>query len=346
MNSFERVVATMLGHKVDRPPVLPVLLMQPARELNISLTEYQESGSLIAKGQLKLLERLGHDGVFGFPHVVEDVTAWGVDLVTFEHGSPSVGSMRIKRFEDIDDLIAPDPSSSKMLKETLKAISLLKREVEGEYPVIGAAIAPFSLPSMLMGTEKFMSLLLDDERVRRTYFSKLMKEMITYSVTWCNMQAEAGADAIVLADGMASNTVITRDLFEKLALPIIKETIKQIKVPVIYESVGSALNFLDLLKDVGAAGLILDHSDPLTEAREKLGDSQMMIMGNLNNISSLKWSTLKTQIEVRKSLHEMEGHPYIVSFQGPEVPYYMPIETIEEMISTVKTYGKYLSITK
>lgn len=341
MNSLQRVVATITGDKKDRPPVLPVMLMQPAKLLGVELKEYQQSGELIAKGQLKLVEKLGHDGVFTIPHVVQDVTAWGVELITFNSGSPSVSKMCINRFEEIDQLVCPDPSKAPLLKETLKATQILKREVAGEYPVIGAAIAPFSLPSMLMGTEKFMSLLLDDENIRKKYFSKLMKEMINYTVKWSNMQAEAGADAIVLADGMASNTVITRKLFETYALPIVVETIKQIKLPVIYEFVGSCVNFIDLIKNCGAAGVILDHSDSLAEARKNLGGSKLMIMGNLNNISSLNWSKLKMQIEVRKVLQEMEGHPFIVSFQGPEAPYHMPLELVEEMIATVKNYGKY-----
>ncbi|UTW68769.1 hypothetical protein KHA80_15205 [Anaerobacillus sp. HL2] len=101
------------------------------------------------------------------------------------------------------------------------------------------------------------------------------------------------------------------------------------------------MHFVDLIKNCGAAGVILDHSDSLTEARKNLGESKLMIMGNLNNISSLNWSKLKMQIEVRKALQEMEGHPFIVSFQGPEAPYHMPLELVEEMIATVKNYGKY-----
>lgn len=340
MLAYERVVGTIAGKDVDRPPVLPMLLVQGAKLLNVPLKQYQQDGNLIAKGQLNLLERFGHDGVFSFPHVVEDITAWGSQLLTFDEGSPSVGSMRIKRYEEIADLMAPDPSESSLLKETLRATSLLKKEVEGEYPVIGAAIAPFSLPSMLMGTEKFMSLLLEDDQVRNKYFPKLMNEMMTFCVRWCNMQGEAGADVVVLADGMASNTVITRELFETYALPVVKQTVEQIKIPVIYEFVGSGVEFLDLVKDIGIAGVILDYSDSLSDARKKLAGRNLMIMGNLNNISSLKWSTLKTEIEVRKCLHEMEGYPYIVSFQGPEVPYHMPFENIEAMINAVKNYGK------
>lgn len=340
MNSLERVVATLTGGKYDRPPVLPVMLMQGAKLLDIPLEDYQTKGHLIAKGQLQLLEKFGHDGVFGFPHVVQDVTPWGAGLVTFAEGPPSVSKMVIHQFSDIDTIHAPDPSSSQNLKETLKAISILKKEVGGKVPVIGAAIAPFSLPSMLMGTGKFMSLLFDDLEVRQRYFPKLMEETTKYVVNWCNMQVEAGADAIVLADGIASTTVIRPDQFEALAFPYIKKAISQIRVPVVYEAVGGATDILDLIGESGAAAAVLDFTDDLSKAREILKGKRLPLMGNFNNIASLKWSNLKIKIEVRNAMHQMENYPYIVSFQGPEVPYQMPFELIHEMIQTVKSISK------
>lgn len=341
MNSLERVVATITGGLRDRPPVLPVMLMQGAKLLNVPLVDYQKNGQLIAKGQLKLLEKFGHDGVFGFPHIVQDVTPWGAGLVHFHEGPPSVSKMAIHQFSDIDGIHAPDPSTSPQLKETLKAISILKREVGSEYPVIGAAIAPFSLPSMLMGTEKFMSLLLDDPTVRQKYFSKLMEETTKYVVEWCNMQVEAGADAIVLADGIASNAVIRRDQFQSFALPYVKKAISLIRAPIVYELVGGAEDRLDLIEQTGAAATVLDFTDDLSKAAEILKNQKLTLMGNLNNIASLKWSPLKMKIDVRNILYQMEQHPFIVSFQGPEVPYHMPFELIHEMVNTVKKYGAY-----
>ena len=341
MNALERVVATITGGLPDRPPVLPVMLMQGAKLMNVPLINYQKDGKLIAKGQLELLEKFGHDGVFGFPHVVQDVTPWGAGLVHFHEGPPSVSKMAIQQFSEIDNIHAPDPSSSPQLRETLKALSILKREVGSEYPVFGAAIAPFSLPSMLMGTEKFMSLLLDDDAVRQKYFSKLMEETTKYVVQWCNMQAEAGADAIVLADGIASNAVIRRDQFESFALPYVKKAISLIRVPVVYELVGGAEDRLDLIGQTGAAAAVLDFTDDLSNVATVLKNQKLALMGNLNNIASLKWSPLKMKVDVRNSLYQMENHPFIVSFQGPEVPYHMPFELIHEMVNTVKKYGVY-----
>lgn len=339
MNSLERVVATIMGEQVDRPPVIPVMLMQGAQLLNIPLNEYQNSGHQIAKGQIALIEKFGHDAVFGFPHVVQDATPWGAGLVHFKEGPPSVSKMVINDFAQIDQLQAPDPLSSRNLHETLEAIASLKRQLKGEYPVIGAAIAPFSLPSMLMGTEKFMSLLFDDQTITNRYLNKLLQQTIKFVANWCNLQVEAGADTIVLADGIASATVLRRDQFEKFALPTIKEIIKQIPVPVVYESVGATSSIIDLLGTTGAAVAVLDSTDDLITSQKKLGTNKLALMGNLNNISSLEWSELKMKIDVRNIIHETENYPFIISFQGPEVPFHMPHNLLKVMIDTVKQFG-------
>ncbi len=152
MNSLQRILAAVNGEPVDRTPVLPVMLMQGARELGISLPEYFERPSRLAEGQLRLLERFGHDGVFAFPHIVQDVLPWGSALTFHEDGPPSVAKMVIREAEDILQLQTPDPTADPYLRHTLDAAAQLARQVGDEKLVVGGIIGPFSLPTMLMGT--------------------------------------------------------------------------------------------------------------------------------------------------------------------------------------------------
>ena len=93
MNSLERVLAAVGLEDVDRPPVVPVMLMQGARVLDMPLDEYFKRPVRLAEGQLGLLERFGHDGVFAFPHIVQDVMPWGAGIDFHGDGPPSVNKM-------------------------------------------------------------------------------------------------------------------------------------------------------------------------------------------------------------------------------------------------------------
>lgn len=341
MRSAERVLAAVNLTEPDRTPVLPVMLMQGAKELKMDLPTYFSRGDYLAKGQLALLERFEHDGVFGFPHVVQDLIPWGSKLQHFPDGPPSVAKMVITDFNQIFDLKTPDPGNSRELAETLKAMNLLAKKLAGETLVFGAAIAPFSLPSMLMGTGPWISLLFDDPAIRRKYMGKLLELCRDYVVRWANLQLEAGANVVVLADGIASSTVIRAHEFRELALPVIKDTISQIKGPVVYEGVGSVQPIIRDIADSGAVAVILDCFDDLGTCKQLVGD-KICLVGNLNNIALIHYSPLKVQLEVKRSLDQAcQGGGYILGAQGPEIPLAVPFENIAAMVDYTRKFGKY-----
>lgn len=341
MNAKERLVKAVTFQEVDRVPVIPVALSQGSKLLNIDLPTYQKSGTHIADGQLKLLEMFEHDAVAGIPNVVEDLVPWGSPLTYYPNGSPILSKIVINKFDDIKDLKVPDPSNSLETKETLKAINILAKKVGNHTAVIGALIAPFSLPSMLMGTGPFMKLLLEEDRTGDRYLNILLDKMKQYAVSWAKLMVEQGADIIVMADGMASLSVISRRLFEKHVLSLVKETIKEIPVPVVYEAVGSTQGILDLIATTGALVATLDYKDNLEECK-KIANGKIAIMGNFNNIEMLHWNPIRTQLEVKKAINKAAyGYGYILSSQGPEIPYNVPLEVIETMVRATKEFGKY-----
>ncbi|MBI5653463.1 MAG: uroporphyrinogen decarboxylase family protein [Chloroflexi bacterium] len=337
LTPLERLLATVTHKKPDRPPVFPVMLMQGARELGLSLEEYFSKGEHYAHGQLRLLEKFGHDCVIGVPHVVEDTVAFGATLMYFRNGPPSLGKMVLREAKDARKLTAADPKKIPALQETLHALNILAQNVKGRVPIIGAAVAPFSLPSLLMGAEAWVDLLFSDPATRDPILAHALAVTRDFCIAWANAQIEAGADAIVLADGMASATMITRDEFMQFALPVIRETISQIKGPVVWEGVGSVLPVIDLIAETGAAGIILDYHDDLAAAHQ-VAAGKITLIGNFNNIAMRRWSPEKMKDEVARALAATGGMDYIVGAQGPEIPLGVSDETIRAMIETTKNF--------
>lgn len=333
MSPYDRVMAVLQHQTPDCVPAFPILLMHGAAELGLDLETYFSKGEHYAEGQLRLLEKYGHDCVFGFPHIVEDINAFGAGLVYFKNGPPSAAEMVIQSYDDIDRLTAPDPGSAPILGETLKAIGLLAQEVKGQVPILGACIAPFSLPSMLMGTEAWMDLMLfEEEEVRQPVMKKFLDVTTDFCVNWANMQLAAGADAVVLGDGMASASVINRQQFIDMALPVIKETIARINGPVIHEGVGSVHLMIDLLPETGAIGIMLTCDDDLAEYKQLVGES-LALIGNLNNIEMRRWSAEDMTQKAQAALAEgAPGGGYILSAQGPEIPLRVDDVVIHAMV--------------
>ncbi len=331
--SLDRVGAILHHHEADRPPVFPILLLQGAAELGLDLQDYFSRGENIAEGQLRLLQKYGHDCVFGFPHVVEDITAFGANLTYHRSGPPSPAEMRIDSYEEVATLDVPDPTASPVLYETLVAIDMLAKQIKGEVPIIGACIAPFSLPSMLMGTEKWMDLLLFEEPpVREQVMGQMLAITSEFCATWANAQLAAGADVIVLADGMSSASVINRQQFIEFALPVITDIVPRIQGAVIHEGVGDMRQFLDLMVDTGVIGVMLSYRDDLAEAKALVGD-RLTLIGNLNNIEMCRWTPEEMSQKAQAALTAAApGGGYVLGAQGPEIPLCVKEETIHAMV--------------
>lgn len=341
MNSLQRVLAAVNGEPVDRTPVLPVMLMQGAKELGLSLPAYFEQPSRLAEGQLRLLDRFGHDGVFAFPHIVQDVLPWGATLTFHEDGPPTVGKMVIRNFEDIPGLTVPDPGAHPYLRHTLDAASTLARRVGSEKLVVGALIGPFSLPSMLMGTKKFLELL-DDAPIRERYFHTLMDVMIEFTARWARAQMEAGCHLVVFAEGIASATIIDEATFLRYAKPVMERFVQRVTgqgAPglLALEFVGHGLPYMQHVRDLDVAAFLVGESDPVVEVRRIIGPKKA-IVGNINNLKLLRWGPERVQFEARR-LVAQAGSGFILSNQGPEVPWGVPYPVLEALVRAATEAG-------
>ncbi len=349
MNSIQRVLATLTFGKSehgrpDRVPVFPVPLMQGALVYKCTVADYfAMSAERIAGAQIELNQMLGGvpDAVAGIPHVVEDVTAFGVELASsYPNSSPTINGMRLRAYDDITGLRCPTPGQSAQLTKTLKTISILRSRIGSEKIVIGACVAPFSLPSLLMGTSKWMRLLFTPA-LRERYLARLLDVCKQFVIAWSNEQLRAGAHVIVMADGMASSTILPRKMFEDYARPVIKDTIRGISGFVAYEPVGTIEPYIDACADLGAIALLIGQEDDIRSCKAKL-HGRVGLIGNVNNMKMRRWSPARIELQAKAALrHGMPGYGFILANQGPEIPFDTSVEGIAALVNTVEKYGRY-----
>ncbi|MBL8879105.1 MAG: uroporphyrinogen decarboxylase family protein [Phycisphaerales bacterium] len=349
MNSIERVMAALTFGRADfgapdRVPVFPVPLMQGALVYNCTVAEYfGMSAERIAEAQITINKMFDGipDGLAGIPNVIEDVTAFGVGLeFKYPNSSPCVSRMRIRNYEEIGGLTCPSPLSSPQLHKTLEVISTLSARMGREKVVIGAAIAPFSLPSMLMGTSKWMRLLFTPA-LRDKYLRRTLDVCAEFVVDWSRQQHKAGAHVVILADGMASSTILPRGMFEQYALPVIRDVIRRIGGPVAYEPVGRMEPFADLLADIGALAILIGSEDDIPSCKKAVRD-RVALIGNINNMKLRRWSPARIELQARAALQQgMSGYGFILANQGPEIPFDVSVEGIGALIRAVDKYGHY-----
>ena len=339
MNSYERTM-TALSHKIpDKVPVFLFLTLHGAKALSMPIREYFSKAENVAKGQLMLSNRFGHDCLYPFFYASREVEAFNGTTLFYENGSPNAGAPIINSPNDIDSLEIPNPFESEALKEPLKTIHLLAKEKKGNIPIISAMIAPFSLPSMLMGLEKWLDILLFGEKASR---DKFLDELQKFSIDWANAQFEAGVDAIGFFDPLSTAEVMTREQYIKYAFQLASNTIKKIKGPIVYAGAGGKFgHIVDLIKDTGAFGIVLSSNDDLALVKKQVGE-KLNIVGNLNNIEMSSWTPEKTEQEVKKCIQAgAENGGYILADQHGEIPYCVNENILHNIVDSARKFGTY-----
>ena len=334
MNSVERIVAAVTHQPVDRTPVIPVLLMQGAQMLGLPLSEYFGRPGRVPEGQLRLLERFDGDAVFAFPHIVQDVLPWGSEIDLHDDGPPSVRGMVVKDVEAAANLVPPDPTRHMYTRSTLAAAGVLAKHVKGERLIVGAVIGPFSLPSMIVGTRRFLEILVEPE-LRRRVLPPLLEATLAYSTRWAQAQLDAGCDLVVVAEGISSAALVDEATFVRDSLPLLQRLVKDVKGLIAIEPVGHALEILPHLKGIGAAAFLLGESDNVTAARRALGPAAA-IVGTINNLKLLRWTPERVEFEGRRLIAEA-GRGFILGNQGPEIPLGVPDATIDALVRAART---------
>ena len=161
MNSLERISAAIRFERPDRLPVIAQVFGHAAVISGVSLDTYVQDGDLIASCQIKALERYGYDAVFSVMDVSVETEALGSVLDYRRERYPVVREHVLTKYRSADasvetsggaagrlDLSAldgmgvPDPQQAGRMPQMLKALRILRRELQDEFLIVGVSWAP------------------------------------------------------------------------------------------------------------------------------------------------------------------------------------------------------------
>jgi uroporphyrinogen decarboxylase len=298
-----------LGKKIDYTPVW--FMRQAGRYMK----EYQrirkkvdflslcKTPELAAEVTLQPIEILGVDAAILFSDILIPVEAMGMDLKFYEKKGP-VFRNPVRRKEDVDRLIIPDPERS--LDFVLETIRILRMELK--VPLIGFSGAPFTLATYMIegGTSK--NFLTTKQMIFQSpeIYSSLMNKITDTVISYLKAQIAAGAQALQLFDTWAG--VLSPQDYRKFVLPYVKKVIREIKgqrskvkgqnslasvpsvrgrrvrkgveIPIIY-FVGQCAGLLDEIRESGADVVGIDWRVNIDDAVKRIGKG-FSVQGNLD----------------------------------------------------------------
>jgi len=337
MNALERILTVLKGEIPDRIPIFPMIDSIPSRYLSLSIEQYYSKANNIIEGQKRLQDLFNLDYVSNFFYLAIESEIFGMKTLFFEEGSPNTGQPIVKDINFFQNNEIPNIYENPIYQKTIRVTKGLADKFKGKKPILSVQSGPFSFPSLLMGTTPwFESILMNPEKV-----NDVLDYAVEFCKEWAIGQLEAGAEVIVLVDGLATATSIPLDLFKELIIPLYQKLTTKIKAPIIfYTAGGEILPFANFFENMGLIGVFPSANDDLKEFK-KVSNHKYTVFGNINNLEFGDWS-LDFMNEVIQKTIEM-GKPngqFVLSFQHM-IPHNIPNEKIADFISIALKHSFY-----
>lgn len=333
-----RLGAALAHREADRVPFFLPATMHGARLLGVPLPEYYGSAELMTRGQLRLRELVGHDAVSCAVCAAAEGEAFGGEILLFEDGPPNAGAPPLRSPSDIERLGPPDPRASPMLRRTLELASALRRRVGDDVPVMGGAVAPFSLPALQLGLGRWFEILEEAPALAE----RLLRVNEAFCASLANALLDAGAGAVGLGEPLASPLMVPRARYLEVGLPSLRRAIAAIRGPVSVATASAPCAAVaEDLVGAGAVGIGISALDDLADVKRRLA-GRAVVMGNLDGLRMRRWSAADAEAAVRRALAAGgPGGGFVLSEHHGEVPFQVPEEVLLAVAEAVRRWGGY-----
>ncbi len=295
-----------------------------------------KSPDLAAEVTLLPVRKLGVDAAIIFGDILLPLEGMGIQLEFVKDGGPMIRNP-IRDRGDIERLNLIEPEEH--VPFLLKAIEIVRRELEGRIPLIGFSGAPFTLASYLIegGHSKDYSKTKGLMLGTPSLWHVLMEKLAEVTIRYLRAQVQSGAQALQLFDSWVG--CLSPWDYEAHVLPYSRRVIQEVgeKAPLIHFSVGTS-GFLHLIKEAGGDVISIDWRTDLGGTWERLG-YDVGIQGNLDP-SVLLASCQVIEGHVRKILESAENRPGHIFNLGHGVLPETPVENVIFMVETVHRFSK------
>jgi uroporphyrinogen decarboxylase len=330
---------------VERTPIW--LMRQAGRYLPEYRATRERAGSfldlagtpeLACEVTLQPIERYGFDAAILFSDILILPHVMGRGL-GFKPGEGPYFERPVRTAADIDSLPMPDPEDD--TGYVMDAVRLIRQSLPEGTPLIGFAGSPWTVATYMIegrSSKDFARakklLLAEPEAAER-----LMNHLADATADYLAAQVAAGADALMLFDSWGG--VLSPRLYDRFSLASQQRIVTRLKktcpdTPLILFGKGCGQH-LEKLADTDCAGLGVDWTLDLSEARVRVGD-RVALQGNLDPAVMLTTPEVIAE-ETKRVLDSFgKGSGHIFNL-GHGITPEVPPEHVSVLVETVRDYS-------
>jgi uroporphyrinogen decarboxylase len=335
------LLKALKGETLSRPPVW--MMRQAGRYLPdyIKLREKYDfftrvqTPELACEITLQPVDQVGVDAAILFSDILVIPQAMGMTVLLEEGHGPLLPNV-IKNKADIDALNTGDVDNR--LDYVMKALKLIKTELDGRVPLIGFAGAPWTLLCYMVegkGSKSF-------DKAKQFCFTQpelahsLLQKITDITILYLKAQVNAGADLVQVFDSWSG--MLSPADFKTFAQPYLIQISDAVSkhAPVILFPKGSWYALPELSKS-SAAGLGIDWSLTPAMAREMTNNS-ITLQGNYDPTKLLQPANVIKR-EVKEMIDAFGATRYIANLGHGILPN-VPVDNARAFVDAVKEYSR------
>jgi uroporphyrinogen decarboxylase len=300
-----------------------------------SFLEMCKSPELAAQVTLQPIEKFKLDAAIIFSDILIPLEPMGVEF-EFTKGEGPVFHHPLRELHDVEKLRVIEPEED--LPFLMKAIQIVRKELQGKIPLIGFSGAPFTLASYIIegGHSKNYILTKSLMYQERPTWNALMEKISEVLIRYLKAQIRSGAQALQIFDSWVG-CLSPRD-YEEYVLPHSQKVIDGVgkSVPLIHFATSNS-TLLELMKRAGGDVIGVDWRVNIGEAWARLG-YDVAIQGNLDP-AILFGPVDLIEKEVKRILDRIKGRPGHIFNLGHGILPDTPVDHVAVLVEAVHQYS-------
>ncbi len=340
MTPKERMLAFGLGKPVDRIPCAPSMGVTLSSFIGQNVCEYYHSAELIVELEIALFKKFRHDSV-GVGLSREIAEAMGSRVIYPQNDISYVAETPIKDINDTAKLSPLNPYKDGKIPLSIKALKKLQIALSKEVNVGYSIPGPLTTASDLVGTEELLkSMLRNPVKVH-----ELLEIVIESNYRIIDIIADMDI-VFRIADPLSSSSLISKKLFQEFSKPYLKKCVDRMKIKgnkgTSFHVCGKSKPIWDEIVEIGVMSLSIDNIEDMEEAKKAVGNKTCLV-GNVSPVDIMRYGNYEDVIReskqcIKKAYDSPKG---FILGTGCQIPINSPVENIQALMDTVRSFGVY-----
>ena len=322
LSGKELVLKTLQHQPVPAVPWVPFAGVHVGKLKGYSARQVLTDGDKLFDALMEANRLYSPDGQPVIFDLQVEAEILGCKLVWAEDSPPSVASHPLQEGLDIPTHL-PEAHEGR-LPMILDVMRRMKKAVGDHTALYGLITGPFTLASHLRGTDIFMDMVDEPERVE-----KLMAYAYQVAIRMAQFYLEAGMDVIAVVDPMISQ--ISPRHFKRFMSAPFSDLFTYIRNKKAYSSFfvcGDATKNIEVMCQTGPDCIAVDENINLPAAKQITDRYQVVIEGNIPLTSRLLLGSQQDNMKYVVDLLDSLSHDLLIVSPGCDMPYATPVENV------------------